>query len=84
MSENQIEIIGNREVELLEKQRKVNLQKLFTPEGMDAIIGTIKKEVADFKADVSTKEGRAKIVSMEDERLVNTLLAIWDKTGGKK
>jgi colicin import membrane protein len=64
MSENQIEIIGNREVELLEKQRKVNLQKLFTPEGMDAIIGTIKKEVADFKADVSTKEGRAKIVSM--------------------
>lgn len=64
MSENQIEIIGQREVELLEKNRQINLQKLFTPEGMDAIIGTIKKEVADFEADVSTKEGRAKIVSM--------------------
>lgn len=64
MSDNQIEIIHNREVELLEKQRKVNLQKLFTPEGMDSIITTIKKEVADFEADVTTKEGRAKIVSM--------------------
>lgn len=64
MSENQIEIIGQREIELLEKQRKVNLQQLFTPEGMESIIATIKKEVADFKADVSTKEGRAKIVSM--------------------
>lgn len=63
MSENQIKIIDTREVELLEKQRKVNLQKLFTPEGMDSIITTIKKEISEFKADVSTKEGRAAIVS---------------------
>jgi colicin import membrane protein len=61
MSENQIQII---EIELLEKNRQINLQQLFTQKGMDAIIGTIKKEVANFEADVSTKEGRAKIISM--------------------
>jgi hypothetical protein len=64
--ENQIEIINEnqRDVELLEKNRKINLQKLFTPEGMDLIIAEIKKEVADFTADIATKEGRAKIISM--------------------
>lgn len=64
MSQNQIEIIDNREVELLEKNRKINLQKLFTPEGMDLIIVEIEKEVADFSADVTTKEGRLAIKSM--------------------
>jgi len=64
--ENQIEIINEnqREIELLEKNRKINLQKLFTPEGMDLIIAEIQKEVADFTADIATKEGRAKIISM--------------------
>jgi hypothetical protein len=62
--ENQIEIINQRDVELLEKNRKINLQKLFTPEGMDLIIAEIQKEVADFTADIATKEGRAKIISM--------------------
>ena len=64
--ENQIEIINEnqRDVELLEKNRKINLQKLFTPEGMDLIIAEIQKEVADFTADIATKEGRAKIISM--------------------
>jgi hypothetical protein len=64
--ENQIEIINEnqRDVELLEKNRKINLQKLFTPEGMDLIISEIQKEVADFTADIATKEGRAKIISM--------------------
>jgi hypothetical protein len=64
--ENQIEIINEnqRDVELLEKNRKINLQKLFTPEGMDLIIAEIQKEVADFNADIATKEGRAKIISM--------------------
>jgi hypothetical protein len=64
--ENQIEIINEnqRDVELLQKNRKINLQKLFTPEGMDLIIAEIQKEVADFTADIATKEGRAKIISM--------------------
>jgi hypothetical protein len=71
--ENQIEIINEnqRDVELLEKNRKINLQKLFTPEGMDLIIAEIKKEVADFTADIPTKQdgtcstqSRAKIISM--------------------
>jgi len=65
--ENQIEIINQRDVELLEKNRKINLQKLFTPEGMDLIIAEIENEVADFQAFhavVETKEGRAKIISM--------------------
>lgn len=64
MLENQIEIINDREIELLEKNRKINLQKLFTPHGMDLIIAEIKKEVAEFSANITTKEGRAKIVSM--------------------
>jgi colicin import membrane protein len=69
MTQNQIEIIlqDQREIELLEKSRKVNLQKLFTPEGMDLIIAEIENEVADFQAFhavVETKEGRAKIISM--------------------
>lgn len=53
-----------RDIDLLEKKRIVNLQKLFTPEGMDLMIAEIQKEVADFSADISTKEGRATIVSM--------------------
>lgn len=61
---NEIEIINQRDVELLEKTRKINLQKLFTEEGMNEIILAIKAEVKDFKADISTKEGRAEIVSM--------------------
>jgi len=64
MSENQIEIINQREVELLERNRKVNLQKLFTPEGMDLIISEIEKEVADFSGDITTKKGQAEIKSM--------------------
>ena len=62
--QNQLEIINQRDVELLEKNRKINLSKLFTQEGMDLIIAEIKNEVADFSADISTKEGRAKIISM--------------------
>lgn len=61
---NEIEIINQRDVELLEKTRKINLQKLFTDEGMNEIISAIKAEVKDFKADIATKEGRAEIVSM--------------------
>lgn len=61
---NEIEIINQRDVELLEKTRKINLQKLFTEEGMNEIISAIKGEVKDFKADIATKEGRAEIVSM--------------------
>ena len=61
---NEIEIINQRDVELLEKTRKINLQKLFTEEGINEIISAIKSEVKDFKADISTKEGRAEIVSM--------------------
>lgn len=53
-----------RDIDLLEKKRIVNLQKLFTPKGMDLMIAEIQKEVADFSADISTKEGRAKIISM--------------------
>lgn len=66
MSKNQIEIISvdQREVELLEKSRKINLQKLFTPEGMDLIIAEIEKETSDFEADISTKKGQAEIKSM--------------------
>ena len=66
MTQNQIEIISQdqRDIELLEKNRKINLQKLFTPEGMDSIIAEIQKEVADFSADISTKKGRAEIISM--------------------
>jgi tryptophan synthase beta subunit len=30
------------------------------------------------------EEVRRRIPTMEDERIVNALLAIWDKTGGKK
>jgi hypothetical protein len=30
------------------------------------------------------EEVRRRIPKMEDERIVNALLAIWDKTGGKK
>jgi colicin import membrane protein len=64
--ENQIEIINEnqRDVELLEKKIKINLQKLFTPEGMDLIIKKIENEVANFEANIATKEGRAKIISM--------------------
>jgi len=64
--ENQIEIINEnqRDVELLEKNSKINLQKLFTPEGMDLIIKKIENEVANFEANIATKEGRAKIISM--------------------
>lgn len=61
---NEIEIINQRDVELLEKTRKINLQKLFTEEGMNEIISAIKTEVKDFKADIATKEGRAEIISM--------------------
>ena len=66
MTQNQIEIIlqDQRDIELLEKNRKINLQKLFTPEGMDSIIAEIQKEISDFSADITTKEGRAKIISM--------------------
>ena len=66
MTQNQIEIISQdqRDIELLEKNRKINLQKLFTPEGMDSIIAEIQKEISDFSADITTKEGRAKIISM--------------------
>jgi len=66
MTENQIEIISQdqRDIELLKKSRKVNLQRLFTPEGMDVMIAEIQKEVADFSADISTKKGRAEIISM--------------------
>ena len=56
--------INHRDIELLEKSRKVNLQRLFTPEGMDVMISEIQNEVANFSADISTKEGRAKIISM--------------------
>ena len=56
--------INQREIELLERNRKINLQKLFTPEGMDLMIAEIQKEVADFSADISTKKGRAEIISM--------------------
>jgi hypothetical protein len=64
--ENQIEIINEnqRDVELIEKKIKINLQKLFTPEGMDLIIKKIENEVANFEANIATKEGRAKIISM--------------------
>lgn len=61
---NEIEIINQRDVELLEKTHKINLQKLFTEEGMNALILKIKAEVKDFKADIATKEGRAEIISM--------------------
>lgn len=64
MSENQIEILGNREVELLEKNRKINIQKLFTQEGMDSMIAEIQKEAAGFTADITTKKGRDEIKSM--------------------
>jgi hypothetical protein len=66
MTQNQIEIIlqDQREIELLEKSHKINLQRLFTPEGMDVMIAEIQKEVADFSADISTKKGRAEIISM--------------------
>ncbi|MBP7710768.1 MAG: hypothetical protein KA100_06855 [Rickettsiales bacterium] len=63
-AENEIHFPNLTEIELLDKKRKINLQKLFTPEGMDLIIAEIQKEVVDFSADISTKEGRAKIVSM--------------------
>ena len=56
--------INHRDIELLEKNRKINLQKLFTPEGMDLMISEIQNEVADFSADISTKKGRAEIISM--------------------
>jgi hypothetical protein len=64
--ENQIEIINEnqRDVELLETKIKINLQKLFTPEGMDLIIKKIENKVANFEANIATKEGRAKIISM--------------------
>lgn len=64
MSENQIEIIGNRDVELLEKNRKINIKKLFTQEGMDSMIAEIQKETAGFTADITTKKGRDEIKSM--------------------
>jgi hypothetical protein len=64
MSENKIEIINQREVELLEKNHKINLQKLFTQEGIDSIIAEIKNEVADFSGDITTKKGQAEIKSM--------------------
>lgn len=64
MTQNQIEIINSRQIELFDKQRKINLQKLFTEEGMDALISEIEIEAGSFSADVSTKEGRAKIISM--------------------
>jgi hypothetical protein len=59
-----IEILNTREIELLDKNRKINLQKLFTEEGINFLIDEIKKEVADFSADISTKEGRQSIISM--------------------
>jgi len=64
MTKNHIEIIDQTEIDLFEKKRKINIKKLFTSEGMDLMIAEIKKEVADFSADITTKEGRAKIVSM--------------------
>jgi len=65
MSENKIEVITNqREVELLEKNRKINIQKLFTPEGMNSMLAEIEKEVADFSGDITTKKGQAEIKSM--------------------
>lgn len=62
--ENQIEIINQRDVELLDKNRKINLQKLFTEDGINEIISAIESEIKDFKSDVLTKEGRAEIVSL--------------------
>lgn len=38
--------------------------ELFVPNGLDKIIGLIRKEVEDFKADVSTDKGRKAIASM--------------------
>ena len=62
---NQIELItDHREIELLDSKRKIIIQELFTAQGMDALIEQIKQEVVDFKADVTTKEGRAAIKSM--------------------
>ncbi len=68
-AENQNEIIDYgkielTEIELLDKKRKINLEKLFTLQGMDLIITEIQKEVADFSADITTKKGRAEIISM--------------------
>jgi len=62
----EIQIISydERDIELLEKNRKLNLKKLFTPEGMDLIIAEIQKEVVNFSADITTKQGRAQIISM--------------------
>ena len=64
MGELQFDSRELRDIDLLEKKRIVNLQKLFTPEGMDLMIAEIQKEVADFSADISTKKGRAEIISM--------------------
>lgn len=68
--ENQIEIINEnqRDVELLEKKIKINLQKLFTPEGMDLIIKKIENEVANFEANIATKEGRFELAQLKKEK----------------
>jgi colicin import membrane protein len=66
MSENKIQLIQSEEfeIELLGKNRQINLQQLFTPEGIDSIINKIKEDVVEFSADVTTKEGQAQIKSM--------------------
>ena len=53
-----------RQIEIFDKQRKINLQKLFTPEGMDLMIAEIRKDALSFKGDMTTKKGRAEIKSM--------------------
>lgn len=62
--ENNLEIINQREIELLDKTRKINLTNLFSEAGIDNLITAINDEVKDFDADVNTKEGRAKIISL--------------------
>lgn len=62
---NQIELITNhREIELLDSKRKIIIQELFTEKGMDLIISEIEKEVENFSADISTKQGQTAIKSM--------------------
>lgn len=64
--ENQIEIINQdqREIEIFEKKRKVNLKKLFTKEGIDSMIEMVEKEAASLSSfDIATKKGRDEIKS---------------------
>jgi DNA repair exonuclease SbcCD ATPase subunit len=57
-------VSDDRQIEIFDKQRKINLQKLFTPEGMDLMIAEIRKDALCFEGDMTTKEGRKQIKSM--------------------